>query len=84
MTLTHQLWADRVDAFDGQLRTALETLEATRGRAAVDNRGIGAAKFLVQRTLESLARLRADIRASVDAEELDEPYPDSFMNSTNV
>ncbi len=40
------------------LRSALETVGTIKGRAEIDNRGVGAAKFLVERTIQSIERVR--------------------------
>lgn len=53
--------AERFDAIRELLDRALTTLSTTRGRASVDDRAIGAVRFLLERTQESVDVCRTAI-----------------------
>lgn len=63
-TVVQEIREERCRELEKLLRRALETLEPTLGRAEIDNRAIGATRFLVERSLLSVTKIREQIAAA--------------------
>lgn len=59
--LVPQFQAEALEVAERELATAMRTLDATRGRAGIDNNGIGVAKMLMQKSLISIRSVREQL-----------------------